>query len=107
MCAVLQTIKEGFVFVGGAEAAAEVEDGVVIVQWKGFQEMLQFCKASLDFWRIGLAGLCVGLVELIEDGFAVAVTGLKRVGIYVGFQSLGKVTHGGTSWLAGASPEAR
>lgn len=32
VCAVLETIEEGFMLVGGAEAAAEVKDRVVIVQ---------------------------------------------------------------------------
>ena len=32
ICTVLETIEEGFVFVGAAEAAAEVEDGIVIIQ---------------------------------------------------------------------------
>ena len=105
--AVLQAVEEGFVFLGGAEAAAEIEDGVIIVQGQSFRNALQFCEAGLDLRQVGLVGLCVGLVKLIQDGLAVAVTGLKRVGIYVGLQSLGKFMHGGTSWLAGASPEAR
>lgn len=29
----------------------------------------------------------------IQDSFAVAVTGLKQVGVYVGLQSQGKVPH--------------
>lgn len=31
---------EGFPLVGGAEAAAEIKDGIVIVQGQGFQETL-------------------------------------------------------------------
>ena len=31
VCAVLEIVQEGFVFVGDAEAAAEIEDGVIIV----------------------------------------------------------------------------
>lgn len=84
MCAVLQAVKEGFAFVMDAKAAAKAEDGVVVVQGQAFQEAFQFGEASLDFRWIRLAGLCIGLVKLIQDGFAVAVTGLKRVGIYVG-----------------------
>ena len=80
-----QAAEEGFVLVSGAETAAEAEIGVVIVQGQSFQEAFQFCKTCLDFRWIGLAGLCIGLVKLIQDGFAVAVTGVKGVGIYVGF----------------------
>lgn len=32
VCAVLKTIKKGFVFVRGAEVAAEGEDGIIILQ---------------------------------------------------------------------------
>ena len=85
VCTVLQAVKEGFALVMDAKTATEAEDGVVIVQGQGFQEAFQFGEAGLDIRWVGLAGLCVGLVELIEDCFAVAVTGLKRVGIYVGF----------------------
>ena len=52
-------------------------------------------------------GLGVGLVQLIQDGVTVAVTGIKGVRLYVGSQSLGDVIHGGTSWRRRASPEAR
>ena len=43
----------------------------------------------------------------IQDGFAIAVAGIKRVGIYVGFQPICDLIHDGASWLAGASQEAR
>ena len=52
-------------------------------------------------------GFCVGLVKLIQDSFTVAVTGIKGMSIYVGFQPNCDLIHGGTSWLAGASPKAR
>ena len=76
-----------------AKTAAKPEDGVVIVQGQGFQEACQFGEVGLDLRWIGLTGLCIGLVQLIQDSFAVGVTGLKRVGIYVGLQSQGKVPH--------------
>ena len=52
-------------------------------------------------------GLGVGLVQLIQDGFAFTVAGIEWVGLYVGFQLLGNVIHGGTSWRRRASPRAR
>ena len=67
----------------------------------------QFLKAYADFRWVGFVGFCVGLVELIQDGVTVAVTGIEWVGLYVGFQSLGDVIHGGTSWRRRASPRAR
>ena len=32
MCAVLQAVEEGFMFIGGAELTTEVPDGIVIIQ---------------------------------------------------------------------------
>ena len=84
MCAVLQAVEEGFAFVMDAKAAAKAKDSVVVVQGQGFQEAFQFCKTCLDFRWIGLAGLCIGLVKLIQDGFVIAVAGVKWMGFYVG-----------------------
>jgi hypothetical protein len=68
-----------------AKTAAEAEDGVVVVQEQGFQKILQFGEACLDFRWIGFAGLCISLVKLIQDGFVVAVTVVKWMGFYVCF----------------------
>lgn len=65
MCAVLQAVKEAFVFVVGAEAAATIEGGIVIVLGQLFQVSFQFSVACLDFRRIIFVALSVGSVELI------------------------------------------
>ena len=44
---------EGFPLVGGAEAAAEIKDGIVIVQGQGCQETLQFLETIADFRWVG------------------------------------------------------
>ena len=36
VCAVLETIEEGFMLVGGADAAAEVEYCIVVIQGQDF-----------------------------------------------------------------------
>ena len=90
-------------FVGGAELATEVPDGIVIVQGQAAQEDIQFLEAVADLRWVGFVGLCVGLVQLIQDGVKVAVVGSEWVGLYVGFQPLGDVIHGGTSWRCRAS----
>lgn len=50
---VLQAVMEGFPLVGGAEAAAEIKDGIVIVQGQGCQETLQFLETIADFRWVG------------------------------------------------------
>ena len=46
--------------------------------------------------------------ELLDlEDFAIAVTGVKGVGVYIFFQPLCNIIHVGTSWLAGVSLEAR
>lgn len=93
----MEAFEEGFAFVGDAEAAAAVKNCVVIVQGKVAEELFQFLKSLADLLWIGFVGLCIGLLQLIQDRFTVAVTGIKRVGIYVGFQPLGDLIHDGTS----------
>ena len=80
---------EGFALVGGAEAAAEVKDGVVIVQRQGFQKRLQFFETLADFRRIGFVGFAIGLVELIQNGFSIAVPSIKGMVVRIGFQCFG------------------
>ena len=94
-------------FIGGAELTTEVPDGIVIIQGQAAQEGIQFFESVTDLRRVRLMGLCVGLVELIQDGFAFTVAGIEWVGLYVGFQPLGDVIHGGTSWRRRASLTAR
>ena len=80
---------EGFPLVGGAEAAAEIKDGIVIVQGQGFQETLQFLETLADFQWIGFMGFAIGLVELIQNGFAIAAPGVKGMVARIGFQCFG------------------
>ena len=51
MCAIEETVTESFAFIGDTEAAAEVEDGIVIIQREGAEELFQFLKAVADFCR--------------------------------------------------------
>ena len=85
MCTIKQAVAEGFFLVGGTQAAAEVKDGVVIVQGQGFQETLQFPETLADFQRIRFVGFGIGLVELIQDGFGIAVPRIKGMVVRIGF----------------------
>ena len=85
----------------------EVPHGIVIIQGQAAHEGIQFLETISDLGRVRLVGLCVSLIQLIQDGVTVAVTGIEWVGLYVGFQSLGDVIHGGTSWRRRASLRAR
>ena len=58
-----------------------------------FQKVIQFAEAISDVWWIGFMGFLIDLVELVQDGFAVAVAGIKGVCFDVGFQLLGVVIH--------------
>ena len=97
MCSVLETINKGFVFVGTAKAAAEVKDGVVITQGQGFQETLQFFETLADLRRIGFVGFGIGLVELVENGFTIAVPNIKWMVACVSIQCFGKGLQDNTS----------
>ena len=65
MCPIYQAVAEGFFLVGCTKAAAEVKDGIIIVQGQGFKETFQFLKAFADFGWIGFMGFGIGLVELV------------------------------------------
>lgn len=82
MCPINQAVMEGFSLVCGAQSAAEGKDGIVIVQGQGFQETLQFLETIADFRWVGFVGFGIGLVELIENGFSVAVPGIKGMVAY-------------------------
>ena len=97
MCAIEQAVTEGFFLVGCAQAAAEVKDCIVITQGQGFQETLQFLEALADLWRIGFVGFGIGLVELIQDGFAVTASRIKGMVVRIGFQCFGKGLQDNTS----------
>ena len=97
MRAIEQTVAEGFFLVGCAQAAAEVKDGIIIAQWQGFQKILQFLEALADLRRIRFVGFGIDLVELVENGFAIAVPGIKGMAVCVGFQCFGKGLQDNTS----------
>ena len=92
-----QAVAEGFCLVGSAQAAAEGKDGVVIVQGQGFQKTLQFFETLADLWRIRFMRFGIGMVELVEDGFTIAVPGIKGMVARVSIQCLGKGLQDNTS----------
>ena len=76
-------------FIGSTEAATEVKDGIIIFQWQMSQQVIQFTEAIPDIRWVGFIGFLIGLVQLVQDGFAVAVAGIKGLRFDVGFQLLG------------------
>ena len=82
-CAVLETVEEGFVFIGGAELATEVPYGIVILQGQLTQKVVQFLEAVADLRWVGFVGFCVGLVELIQDGFTIGIAQIDGVLVHV------------------------
>ena len=80
---------EGFLLVGGAQAATKVKNGVIIFQGQGFQETLQFFETLADFWLIGFVGFAIGLVELIQNGFSIAAPRVKGMVVRIDFQCFG------------------
>ena len=90
MCTIKQAVAEGFFLVGCTQTATEVKDSVVIVQGQGFQETLQFLEALADLRRIRFVGFGIDLVELVENGFRIAIPGIKGMVACVGFQCFGK-----------------
>ena len=97
VCTIKQTVEKGFLLIGRTQAAAEVKDGVVITQGQGLQETFQFLEAFADFGWIGVVGFCIGLVELIENGFRVAAPGIKGMVARVSIQCFGKRLQDNTS----------
>ena len=97
MRAVLHPIHKRLAFIVIAQPAAEGEDGVVIIQGKGTEELLQIPEAVLNLRWIGLVGFGVGLVKLIQDGRVVRVTGVQGMGLNIGSKALQKLFHSGTS----------
>lgn len=94
---VLQAVMEGFPLVGGAEAAAEIKDGIVIVQGQGCQETLQFLETIADFRWVGFVGFGIGLVELVKNSFTITIPRIKWMVACVGFQCFGKGLQENTS----------
>jgi len=81
------------VLIGSAKAAAEVKDGIVISQGQFLQQFSQILETGTDFRWVIFMGFLIGLVELIQDGLAVAVTRVKWVCFDVCFQPVGDVIH--------------
>ena len=107
MGTILQTVEEGLMLIGGAELTTEVPHGIVIIQGQVAHEGIQFPEAVPNLRWVGFVGLGIGLVELIQDGFAFTVAGIEGMGLYLGVQPLCDVIHGGTSWRRRASLRAR
>ena len=97
MCAILQAVQKCFMLIGSTELATEIPYCIVIIHGQTAQEVIQFFESVVDLRRVGFVGLGVGLVQLVQDGFAITIAGVEWVGLYVGFQPLGNVIHGGTS----------
>ena len=89
MRSINQAVAESLFLVGCSQATTEVKNGVVIVQGQGFQKRLQFFEAVTDFRWIGFMGFAIGLVELIQNGFAIAASGIKGMVVRIGFQCFG------------------
>ena len=68
-------------FVCGAEAAAEVKDGIIIFQWQISQQVIQFPEAIPDVRRVGFMGFLVCPEDLVQDSFAIRVSGIEWAGL--------------------------
>ena len=82
------------------KVVAEVEDSVVIFRQQGAGEPFQFVKSVVDLRWVGFMRFRIGQVKLILDGFTIAVSGIKRVSIYVSFQMLSNLIYVGSSSLS-------
>ena len=65
MSSILETINEGFMFIGAAEVTTEGKDSVVIFQREVTEVFFQFLKAATNLCGVAFMGLCIGLVQLI------------------------------------------
>ena len=83
VCSVLEAVEEGFVFIGGTEAAAEVEHCVIIIQRQRTEKVLQLFEPLPNLRWVGFVGLRVGLIDLVQDGFALAGAAIKFMRFYV------------------------
>ena len=97
MCAIQQAVAESFFLVGGTQMAAQIEDGIVIAQRQGIQEVLKLPEPLTDFRRIGFVGFGVGLVKLVENGLGIAAPWIEGVAAHVGFQCFGNGLQDNTS----------
>ena len=88
MESILEAIYEGFVFIGHADPAAEVEYLIIVIQRQDFQIILQFFESFLDARRIVFVGFCVGSVQLIQHRLAIRVAGVNGVVFRASLQQL-------------------
>ena len=70
-------------FISGAEAAAEVEHCVIIIQRQRTEKVLQLFEPLPNLRWARFVGFRVGLIDLVQDGFALAGAAVKLVRFYV------------------------
>lgn len=63
----------------------KTEDRVVDVQRQDLQELSQLLKISFYFWRIVFLGICISLIQLVQNGLAAGIAGYAGMGTYVFF----------------------
>jgi len=71
---ILHTVNKCLFLICNAQAAAEGEYGIVIVQREMAEIFLKLLKTVTDLRRVGFMGLCVSFVELLEDRFRLRIT---------------------------------
>ena len=71
MRAVEDAIPESLAFVGTAQAAAKIENCVVIIQGQYTQILLQFLETVPNLLGISLMEFRIGMVELIQHRLAI------------------------------------
>jgi len=62
------------------------------------QQVIQFPEAVPDVRWVRFMGFLIDLVQLVQDGFAVAVPRIKGVCFDAGFQPRGDVIHFGSAF---------
>ena len=78
----MEAINEGFMLIGTTEPTTESKDSVVVLQRESAEEPFQLLKTIVDVRRVAFVGFCVGLVQLIQDGSAITVTGVEGMSGY-------------------------
>lgn len=71
----MEAVDEGFVFIGGAELAAEIPYGIIIFQRQAAQEVVQFLKAFADLRWVTFVGLCIGLSRTVSQAVSPGLKG--------------------------------
>ena len=81
LCAVVDAVEEGFVFVGCAEAAAKVENSIVVLQRQPVQKGIQFLEAVPYVRWVGFVGFLVCPEQLVQYCFAIRIADVKGAGL--------------------------